>query len=82
MGPSRGHCIGATTNLFGGQAPPGAVFYYSRNRAGEHPQAHLGYRKLHEPSLTPGPILEAACWVDELLPWNWRSAIRNVDHAA
>ena len=29
---------------FGGQAPPGAVFYYSRDRAGEHPQAHLaGY---------------------------------------
>jgi hypothetical protein len=26
---------------FGGQAPPGAVFYYSRDRAGEHPQAHL-----------------------------------------
>ena len=29
---------------FGGQAPPGAIFYYSRDRAGEHPQAHLaGY---------------------------------------
>ena len=26
---------------FGGQAPPGAVFYYSRDRAGKHPQAHL-----------------------------------------
>jgi Transposase IS66 family len=26
---------------FAGQAPPGAVFYYSRDRAGEHPQAHL-----------------------------------------
>src|SRR6185295_15708008 len=26
---------------FGGPAPPGAVFYYSRDRAGEHPQAHL-----------------------------------------
>jgi hypothetical protein len=23
---------------FGGQAPPGAVFYYSRDRAGEHPR--------------------------------------------
>src|ERR1700710_2804079 len=26
---------------FGGPAPPGAVFYYSRDRAGEPPQAHL-----------------------------------------
>jgi transposase len=26
---------------FGGPEPPGAVFYYSRDRAGEHPQAHL-----------------------------------------
>src|SRR6188768_56317 len=28
---------------FGGAAPPGAVFYYSRDRAGKHPQAHLAY---------------------------------------
>lgn len=29
---------------FGGPAPPGAVFYYSRDRGGEHPQSHLaGY---------------------------------------
>ena len=26
---------------FGGTAPPAAIFYYSRDRAGEHPQAHL-----------------------------------------
>jgi transposase len=26
---------------FGGPAPPAAVFYYSRDRTGEHPQAHL-----------------------------------------
>ena len=26
---------------FGGLAPPAAVFYYSRDRRGEHPQAHL-----------------------------------------
>ncbi len=26
---------------FGGAAPPAAMFYYSRDRAGEHPQAHL-----------------------------------------
>ena len=29
---------------FGGPAPPAAVFFYSRNRAGEHPNQHLaGY---------------------------------------
>jgi transposase len=29
---------------FGGSDPPAALFYYSRNRAGEHPQGHLaGY---------------------------------------
>ena len=30
---------------FGGPAPPAAIFYYSRDRGGEHPQRHLaGYR--------------------------------------
>ena len=61
---------------FGGPAPPAAVFYYSRDRGGEHPQAHLaeyagilqadaygGYGKLYEANPQPGPILEAACWV-------------------
>ena len=60
---------------FGSTAPPAAVFYYSRDRRGEHPQAHLekyagilqadafsGYNKLYEPDRTPGPINEAACW--------------------
>jgi transposase len=60
---------------FGGPAPPGAVFYYSRDRAGAHPQGHLaayagilqadafgGYKKLYEPNRQPGPIVEAACW--------------------
>src|SRR5580700_6383780 len=67
---------------FGGQAPPGAVFYYSRDRAGEHPQAHLanysgifqadaygGYGKLYEPGRAPGPILQAACWVHARRPF-------------
>jgi transposase len=67
---------------FGGQAPPGAVFYYSRDRAGEHPQAHLanysgifqadaygGYGKLYEPGRAPGSILEAACWVHARRPF-------------
>src|SRR6202011_2416212 len=60
---------------FGGQDPPAAMFYYSRDRAGEHAQAHLadytglfqadafgGYNKLYEAGRKPGPILEAGCW--------------------
>jgi transposase len=60
---------------FGGPAPPGAVFHYSRDRGGEHPQSHLagyagilqadaygGYGRLYEPARVPGPILEAGCW--------------------
>ena len=48
---------------FGGSDPPAAMFYYSRDRRGEHPQAHLanysgilqadafgGYTKLTSPS--------------------------------
>jgi transposase len=60
---------------FGGKDPPAAVFHYSHDRAGEHPQRHLasftgilqadaygGYKKLYELGRSPGPILEAACW--------------------
>jgi transposase len=60
---------------FGGQGPPAAMFYYSRDRRGEHPQGHLagyagilqadafgGYGKLYEPERKPGPIVEAGCW--------------------
>ncbi len=60
---------------FGGAAPPSALFYYSRDRRGEHPQAHLagyagilqadaygGYGKLYQGGRRPGPILEAPCW--------------------
>jgi transposase len=60
---------------FGGKVPPAAVFYYSRDRSGEHPQSHLaryagilqadafaGYNKLYEADRSPGPITEAACW--------------------
>ncbi|MBF0375547.1 MAG: IS66 family transposase [Alphaproteobacteria bacterium] len=67
---------------FGGPAPPAAMFYYSRDRSGEHPQAHLaayaglfqadaygGYGKVYEPGRAPGPILEAACWVHARRPF-------------
>ena len=60
---------------FGGAGPPAAIFYYSRDRRAEHPQAHLasyagilqadaydGYNKLYLPDRKPGPIREAACW--------------------
>jgi transposase len=60
---------------FGGRAPPAAVFFYSRDRSGEHPRQHLaawtgvlqadaygGYGKLYDVARQPGPILEAACW--------------------
>ncbi len=67
---------------FGGTSPPAAMFYYSRDRKGEHPQTHLagyaglfqadafdGYRQLYQPNRTPGPILEAGCWVHARRPF-------------
>src|SRR5215204_2867239 len=67
---------------FAGTVPPAAMFYCSRDRVGEHPQAHLanyagifqadaygGYNKLYEPDRKPGPILEAACWVHARRPF-------------
>jgi transposase len=60
---------------FGGADPPAAVFFYSRDRAGEHPERHLGgycgilqadayagFNTLYKPGRMPGPIIEAACW--------------------
>ena len=60
---------------FAGKAPPAAVFFYSPDRAGIHPEQHLagycgilqadayaGFNALYEPDRTPGPITEAGCW--------------------
>jgi transposase len=60
---------------FGGTSPPAAMFYYSRDRSGEHTQAHLakwsgifqadafsGYGKLYAPDRKPGAIQQAGCW--------------------
>ncbi|NUB05173.1 IS66 family transposase [Azospirillum sp. Vi22] len=60
---------------FAGQAPPAALFHYSRDRKGEHPERHLagftgwlqadafaGYNRLYEPDRQPGPIHAALCW--------------------
>jgi transposase len=67
---------------FDGPDPPAAMFYYSRDRAGAHPQAHLagyagifqadafgGYNKLYGLDRKPGPLLEAACWVHARRPF-------------
>ncbi len=60
---------------FAGPDPPAAVFFYSKDRTGEHPEGHLdgfagvlqadaysGFNRLYEPERKPGPVLEAACW--------------------
>src|SRR3984957_13970823 len=60
---------------FAGPDPPAAVFFYSRDRSGEHPEQHLagyaglmqadayaGFTKLYEANRKGGSIIEAACW--------------------
>jgi transposase len=61
---------------FRGQAPPAAAYFYSADRGGEHPAAHMagftgflqadgyaGYEALFDPArIKPGPITEVACW--------------------
>ena len=60
---------------FAGPDPPAALFFYSRNRNGEHPNRHLagyagilqadaygGFNGLYDAKRSPRPITEAACW--------------------
>ena len=60
---------------FGGSAPPAAIFYYSRDRRGEHPNRHLagyvgilqadaysGFNELYSEARKPGPLTAALCW--------------------
>jgi transposase len=60
---------------FAGPDPPAAVFFYSRDRGGEHPEQHLagyaglmqadayaGFNRLYEADRKGGTIVEAACW--------------------
>ncbi|HSO42135.1 MAG TPA: IS66 family transposase [Rhodospirillales bacterium] len=60
---------------FGGPDPPAALYFYSRNRDGEHPRRHLvdyggilqadafaGFNELYDLRRKPGPVTEAACW--------------------
>jgi len=67
---------------FGDRAPPAAMFYYSRDRKGEHPQTHLaayagilqadaysGFNQLFEPGRQPAPIKAAGCWAHARRPF-------------
>ncbi len=67
---------------FGGSDPPAAIFYYSRDRSGIHPQrqlagytgilqadAYAGYDELYKAARKPGPITEAACWAHARRPF-------------
>ncbi|WP_084584675.1 IS66 family transposase [Sphingomonas azotifigens] len=60
---------------FAGTDPPATLFSYSRDRRGEHPQAHLagwsgifqadaygGYGELYRDGRNPGPVIEAGCF--------------------
>src|SRR5438128_3354616 len=60
---------------FGGSDPPAAMFFYSRDRGGEHPRRHLlgwvgtlqadayaGFNDLYDAKRRPGRIIEAASW--------------------
>lgn len=60
---------------FGGQSPPAALYYASRDRRQEHPERHLktftgilqadaygGYNPLFKANRDPGPLTQALCW--------------------
>jgi transposase len=60
---------------FAGADPPAAAYFYSPDRGGVHPEAHLasyaglmqadayaGFNRLYEAGRKPGPIVEAVCW--------------------
>jgi transposase len=60
---------------FGGHDPPAAVFFYSADRGGVHPERHLsgytgilqadayaGFNTVYKADRAAGPIVEAACW--------------------
>jgi transposase len=60
---------------FDGPDPPAAVYFFSRDRSGDHPERHLsdyggilqadayaGFNALYKGDRARGPITEAACW--------------------
>src|SRR5215213_3265416 len=81
--PSARHQLSPIAHWpFAGPDPPAAMFYYSRDRSGEHPARHLagyagilqadaygGYNKLYQADRKPGPIVEAACWAHARRPF-------------
>ena len=63
---------------FGGRSPPAALFRFSRDRRGEHPQKHLagwqgilGRIRQHDPKR-----------LDDLLPWAWKEEREAAQKAA
>jgi transposase len=61
---------------FGGAAPPAAVYFYSPDRGGDHPERHragyagilqadayAGFNTVYKPERKPGPIIEAG-WLE------------------
>jgi transposase len=67
--------FGGASSSSAGTDPPAAAYFYSPDRRGEHPEAHLaswaglmqadayaGYDRLYEVGRRPGPIVEVACW--------------------
>jgi hypothetical protein len=71
---------------FGGTAPPAAVYFYSPDRCGEHPERHLagytgilqadayaGFNTVYKPERKPGLIIEAGCWshyLEHIFMWS------------
>src|ERR1700675_3128703 len=60
---------------FGGAAPPAAIYYYTPDRSGVHPERHLagysgilqadaysGFNVLYEVNRKPGPVTPVGCW--------------------
>lgn len=60
---------------FGGPEPPAVLYYYSRNRKGEHPRSHLahysgilqvdryaGFNPMFSPGWADKPMTRANCW--------------------
>jgi transposase len=67
------------------------MFYYSRDRGGDHPARHLasyagilqadaygGYNKLYQADRQPGPIVEATCWAHHGPPLERKAKIRRL----
>jgi transposase len=64
---------------FGGPDPPAAVYFFSRDSSGDHPEWHLtnyrgilqadtyaGFNALYKADRPLGPITEAACYTNSL----------------